>query len=248
VDKKVNAENTGDYPVLVRVKMEETWKLADGSTKTLKSDNKKFMDGKYENGIFEANQISDDGLVEGDSTVVYKSIKDITSDPTSSWKKGTDGYWYWNGVLEKKNPDPQKSKSKTSELMSELVMATNIDLGKYETTEYYAIADSQPEVDAEGVWDTWPSNLKDLTGDGVIDIRDLAELKKAELDGKKLFRKSESEITKDMGYADANYTLTITSEFVQATKDALWDGITYGDGNFLSNVKLDGDGVNLINK
>ncbi|MEY8337600.1 BsaA family SipW-dependent biofilm matrix protein [Lachnospiraceae bacterium 62-35] len=235
-EKKVGAENTGDYPVLVRVKMEENWSrkgdAIEAAYKTLKSiDNYTlFNNGVYDEntGIFDAAQDKDDdGLTPAaDGTVVYKDLK-----LADGWVDGGDGYWYWNGVLEKKGSD----KSKTTNLMENLIMATDIDLGLYETTEYYAIAAVEPAADDGNAWQTLPS-ITDVNEDGVVDIRDYVYSKDGAApminvpEGQKMFRRSESKINSSaLGYSDSNYTLTITSEFVQATKDAVndsWGGDT----------------------
>ena len=95
-DKNVGAENTGDYPVLVRISMKESWsyKGAADSYKTILSASDLFNNGTYAGGIFDAAQDNDtDGLTpESDGTVVHKNI--LTD---AGWIDGGDGYWYWNG-------------------------------------------------------------------------------------------------------------------------------------------------------
>lgn len=175
------------------------------------------------------------GLTENDKTVVYKNL-----NLTDGWIDGGDGYWYWNGVLEAKPKDGTANpKSKTSKLMDKLILATNVDLGLYETTEYYAFAADEASI-KETDWQAL----------GTQDINDIA---KTIPENQKLFRKAESKLSDGKkGYADSNYTLTITSEFVQATKDAVADSWKAADGTLfditkLTNVKTDTDGVNLIN-
>ena len=61
----------------------------------------------------------------------------------------------------------------------------------------------------------------DRNGDGITDAIDMA-LALNITSEQKLFRKNESLLDEDAkGYAKANYTLTVTSQFVQATPDAL---------------------------
>ena len=100
-DQNVGAENTGDYPVLVRISMKESWsyKGAADSYKTISSASDLFNNGTYAGGIFDAAQDNDtDGLTpESDGPVVHKNI--LTD---AGWIDGGDGYRYWNGVLEKK--------------------------------------------------------------------------------------------------------------------------------------------------
>lgn len=248
-DKVVSAQNTGDYPVLVRIKMDEKW-VRKGETDPYKElhsieDYDKFntvyeKDGTYPSMTVTADQVDDnDGdTPEEDKTVVYKNI--LTND---GWVDGGDGWWYWNGVLEKKG----SGKDTTTELMKGLVMATNIDLGEYNTSEYYVILDKDETPDDNTAW-TDAASIEDTNEDGVKDVRDITIP-----EGKKLFRKSESELnTEAQGYADSNYTLTITSEFVQATKDAVEENWGTGALSKMDKVEVDddddGDGVNLKNK
>ena len=243
-DKVVGAQNTGDYPVLVRIKMEEKWvrKGAADAYKELHSieDYAKFNTvkekvGAYSSMTVTADQVNDkDGLTPvDDKTVVFKNI--LTN---GDWVDGGDGYWYWNGVLEKKGSD----KDKTTALMDGLVMATNIDLGDYNTSEYYVILNDGQTPDDNTTW-TDAATITDANGDGVVDVRDIAIP-----EGKKLFRKSESELNTDApGYADSNYTLTITSEFVQATKDAVEEHWGTNALSKMPKVAVDEDGVNLKN-
>lgn len=241
-DKVVGAQNTGDYPVLVRIKMDEQWvrKGTTGAYKELHSiaDYAKFntvkKTGTYPAMTVTAEQVDDnDGLTPADDkTVVFKNI--LSGD----WVDGGDGYWYWNGVLEKKGSD----KDKTTALMDGLVMATNIDLGDYNTSEYYVVLNDGQTPDDNTTW-TDAATITDANGDGVVDVRDIAIP-----EGKKLFRKSESELNTDApGYADSNYTLTITSEFVQATKDAVEEHWGADALSKMPKVAVDKDGVNLKN-
>lgn len=246
-DKKAGAENTGDYPVLVRIKMEEKWsrKGEDSAYKTLASTSDLFNNGVYSaDEGFDAAQLNDtDGLTpDGDGTVIHKNI--LTA--ADGWIAGTDGYWYWNGVLEKKGSE----KSKTGNFLDGLTMATDIDLGFYETKEYYAVAEVQPELDDNEAWTLvdW-SQVTDSNEDGITDVRDLAATVTIP-EGNSLFRKSESNLDDtNKGYGDSNYTLTVTAEFVQATSDAVtesWQGFDIAQ---LTNVQVNAeDNVNLENK
>lgn len=246
-DKVVGAENTGDYPVLVRVKMEEEWvrkNRADGETayKTIKSNSTLFDNGTYDatKGTFDAAQVNDkDGLTPAeDGTVVYKNV--LTND---GWVKGSDGYWYWNGVLEAKG----SSKSKTTSLMDKLVMAEDIDLGAYESKEMYAIVKKGSEP-TDTDWKAC-GTITDINGDGEANILDLVVTEDKDgkavkpkivvKEGETLHRKSESAITANKGYADSIYTLTITSEFVQATPDAVSESWTGFNVNTLTKVTTD---------
>ena len=246
-EKEVGAQNTGDYPVLVRIKMDEKWvrKGASDAYKELHSvaDYGKFNVVKDKTGTYPAMTVTadqaddNDGVTpKEDKTVVYKNL--LSGD----WVDGGDGYWYWNGVLEKKG----SGKDKTTPLMNGLVMATNIDLGDYTTSEQYVIlADTYEEVPETlpdgAAWIDMATVTVDTNQDGVVDVRDITIP-----EGRKLFRKSESKLNESLqGYADSNYTLTITSEFVQATKDAAEAQWGTGALTKMSKVTVDEDGVNL---
>lgn len=253
-NKDVYAENPGDYPVLVRIKMDETWSPkadneAAGRTvgtayKSMSSkDYDQFMatedHGQYDAAThaFTANQLKDtDGKVEGDDTVVYKNMENV--DP-NKWVYGNDGYWYWNGVLDEDG--------KTEKLLDSLVLATNIDLGHYITTEYYQIAADRPSFDPDSKdgWTIapWNATKAKLDEDETKSTTEKAAALAAEImgwtdgskkgvdgdlstklavSGMKLWRASASELDKTApGYADSYYTLTVTSEFVQANTDAV---------------------------
>lgn len=211
-DKKVGAENTGDYPVLVRIKMGEKWTLKDGKPVELESTDAGFNSGEYdpETGIFDANQNNDkDGSTDGDETVVHK-IMNVA--PDSFWIQGTDGYWYWNNVLGTK----RSGSSSTDNLMEALVLATDIDLGVYEEKEWYAIA--AKGTNASEIPETEWTEVPD--GKTILDI---AEEEKEKLTSNMtIFRKSVSTLDEEnAGYADAGYVLTVTADFVQATPDAV---------------------------
>lgn len=276
--KEVGAKNTGDYPVLVRIKMSESWARQNdnGELKpyqeldSVKNYDKFIVEPPEDsdNWIFNAYQPPEDedpagdtdGIVpsgpDGDSTVVYKHLLD-----DSGWVNGEDGYWYWNGVLEKKG----SPRDTTGLIMDELVLAENVDMGAYKDTEYYAVTEEEPAKDSEE-WTEVPENSGTIlewanksgfsagkygiTGDMTID----AYLKSESGKGKKLWRKSESKIIDKAhrGYSDSVYTLLIESDFVQATKNAVaaaWgsDAAKIVDG--LSNIGVDStDGVNYVNE
>lgn len=247
VDKIVGAKNTGDYPVLVRIKMDEKWSREGAADpfKTISSgENDKtlsaFNSVSEKEGIYTALQNdAEDGLAPqelnangGDDTVVYKAL---TVDETN-WMDGGDGYWYWNGIIE--------AGKTTDALMTSVRLASNTDFGKYEKTRaYYVLSaeDAASAVDKNGE--------KALGGDGTVNIKfDVdsylklnnkewktltgteGEIEKAENEAAKtakenkgyFFRKSEQNIADNaQGYANAEYDLTIHTQFIQATKDAV---------------------------
>ena len=242
VDKWVAAENTGDYDVLVRVKMDESW--------TRKSESKPFATIKSINGVpftdvdaesllakqYDGKAFSEDGARDGlvpayeavsddaafdaqDHTVVYKNLD------AANWEYHTDGYWYYRKVLPAATKDADgKAVASTTEtpLMTAITLAKNVDTGKYTdgTLLDYAVTkeDDKSKI-ADDVWES--SGLSSLTE---IYDKKLSKEEKAEIDAgtKYLWSRSTSK-TEDgrEGYSDANYALNITTEFIQATKDAV---------------------------
>lgn len=234
VDKTVQAKNTGDYPLLVRVSMDEKWYRdnAEDAFKTLKSsDGEVFFNVLKEDGGYKAFQFGpDDGLVpetfyneKGDDTVVYKNLN--TGSDAGSWFYD-NGYWYWNGVL--------AAGTSTEQLMDSVTLASNIDLGKYISTKSYYIMSAQEALEA-GALDGENKIKDDFDVEKYLadnnkewitaatDEEELEAAKDAAKDGSYFFRRAESHLDENAkGYAGANYNLTITTEFIQATKDAVW--------------------------
>lgn len=233
VDKTVQAKNTGDYPILVRVSMDEKWYRGDGKDafKAIKSsDGEVFFSVEQENGGYTALQHStDDGLVpgtfyneNGDDTVVYKNLN--TGSDAGKWFYD-NGYWYWNGVL--------AAGTSTEQLMDSVTLASNIDLGKYVSTKSYYVMTAQEASDAGALDGDKISSAFDIEdylskagkdwNTATSDGEELQAAKDAAKDGSYFFRKAESGLDENAkGYAGANYDLTITTEFIQATKDAVW--------------------------
>ena len=241
IDKVVGAKNTGDYPVMVRIKMDEVWrqKDADGNNQDIISHDSTEGDGFAAIAIgtedvgygneFDADQADDtDGLVDGDESVVRKNLaEDFAEDWTYN---ANDGYWYYNKIL---NPDQT-----TGNLLESITLASDIDLGHYIQKDWYYVGPSSMTQDKVPTWNEYTvtrdetseevtdiiingASVGDRNGDDIIDAIDMA-LALNITSKQKLFRKNESLLDEyAKGYADANYTLTVTSQFVQATPDAL---------------------------
>ena len=210
------------------------------------NDYKKFNSAEFDpaTGAYKAKQgngqegADSDGEVEEDESVIKKILG------VNNWVAAEDGYWYWNGVLDADG-------GKTDPLLKELVMASNIDLGFYDEKEYYAIVgkdDSEPpfyKKDGainEDVWKTasWETPEQMLQWADEKDAE--GELKNIKPD-QKMYRRSVSSVDEEKtGYSDARYTLTITSEFVQANADAVdatWENFEWRD--ILTNVVVNDD-------
>lgn len=243
VDKVVSAENTGDYPVLVRVKMDEKWtrKGATDPFATIKSinvpaftdvnadtllaqqyDGTKFSEDGDKDGLVPAYpEVADDAdFTNKDHSVVYKELD------ADNWTLADDGYWYYNELLPAATKDDNNkvvaSTTKTP-LMTFITLAKNVDTGKYtDGTELdYVITDISDETKIPA--DSW------ITGGGFTSLTDIYnsitdketkdKLDKSEL---YLWSRSTSKVENGHeGYSNANYELNITTEFLQATKEAV---------------------------
>lgn len=225
VDKVVSAKNTGTAPVLVRVRMDEAWsrdgKEAFIAFDTGNGDMKPFTSAVIDgNGVITAVQTDDtDGTTAGDESVVYKLLD------ADKWEAGDDGYWYYKGVL--------GAGAVTEPLMTKVALANNTDMGKYIQAKGYYIM-TRAEAEAAGALDAENKIKADFDIENYLmetDGKDWAEAgnddelkalgEKAKEDGNYFFIHSENTLDPDaMGYARADYNLTITTEFIQATQDA----------------------------
>lgn len=211
-DKIVGVTNTGDYDIVVRIKMSETWTFSDEETLTIASISEDFDDAT---ATVADQLVTNDGLTNNgklyssyadDGSVVYKELDD------SNWTYNEDdGYWYYNSVL--------TSGSSTEALLSSITLSENTDMGVYTETIYYAIATTKTLTADE--YDIEYTDNNDTYTDGKFawtTDEPTAELK----DGEYLHIQSISTLTVgEEGYAGADYVLTITSETCQATDDAI---------------------------
>lgn len=259
IDKKVGAKNTGDYPVMVRIRMDEKWTkginldangvpqatreiITQTSNEIAKFNIEDFKQGNNGQKLWQAIQqdgddADSDGVTAGDYTVVRKELGNA-----AKWiYNAADGYWYYYKVL-------GKGEATDTNLLESISIASNIDLGHYIQEDYYYVGDenTKKEKIADSDWikyqvtrrkgtdgkeqvtgvalynsDGTTTEVSDLNKDGEINAIDLAKQLKL-TNGQKLFRRNESLLDENAtGYADANYTLMVTSQFVQATPDAL---------------------------
>lgn len=248
VDKVVGARNTGDYPVLVRIRMDETWKRSNnGTIEDIISQS------SDEYNAFELNETGslpeyitsqqtkngntdgdEDGDTTGDGSVVRKNLN---ADNKDKWVYNkNDGYWYYTSILQ---PEGEEG-DETGAFLDSITLATNVDLGLYETKDWYFVGTAEPDPEKNESWNLYTvernskgdvtdieiggKSITDLNDDGFINAIDMAKYLNVNPDTQTLFRKNESLLNDSMkGYADANYTLTMTSQFVQATPDAIED-------------------------
>lgn len=196
VDKDVIASNTGDADVLVRVKMDEVWNRQVGGDMEVLNN----FDSSQTAFLNPSQLDSTDGKVAGDNTVVEKEINN------TDWEfNEIDGYWYYKTRL--------AAHKSTESLLKSVTLLDDLDMGKYEDTFAYCTTAKKDD------------DLTDVTWTEVANEEALIEAgEEAKADGLAFHvKKGRSLDETAMGYADANYGLTITIEFVQPTKDAVVD-------------------------
>lgn len=246
VDKIVGVTNTGDYDIVVRVSMTETWTDADGNeiitvestdgiAATASSgsalDNEVYY---FDDTYFDFQPVDettgdqyniDDGLVEYDEedegSVVYKELD--ATDWTYS-----DGYWYYDYIL--------ASGDVTTSLLESITLCADTDMGTYTEVVYYYVGteDSLEADDYDLAGDISWLLFSDVTDreDDDDEVVTWADVTVSE--GEYLHIQSISSLTSTAsGYAGATYVLTITSVTCQANEDAVT--ATY------DNLATDGD-------
>lgn len=197
VNKEVVAENTGNSPLLVRVKMAEKWSRENNTLIEIAS--------KKQPDFTEVKQVhGKDGLVEGDQTVVHKNLAD-----NDAWEKADDGYWYYRGQL--------APGATTESLLESVTLDKETDMGLYATTYKYCTTpgkDSKPGDNTE-----WK-----VAENGEEDADMLVAAEAAKEEGNSFHVKKETALDEaHPGYADADYELEITIDMVQPTEDAVVD-------------------------
>ncbi|HII4397435.1 SipW-dependent biofilm matrix protein BsaA [Clostridium perfringens] len=132
VTKQVNVSNKATYDQLIRVKIKKVWKDAKGNEK---SD----LDTKNINLNFENN------------------LTDSNKPEEGKWIEGSDGYYYYNGIV---NPDGQ-----TANLLESVTLSKDTT-NEFKGLKFDVVVDSEGVQAANGaVNDSWkdaPQVIKDL--------------------------------------------------------------------------------------
>ena len=184
VTKEVQAKNTGDYDLWVRVKFDEKWerdgKLIEG-TSLSSTDKTKFF------------PTSADNAVAGGSSV-YKHLAGVEG---GTWKDGGDGYFYYKTTLRKDQS--------TTQLMDYVTLCKDANMGEYtvSTMKYALVDESKKAEDLTDADYTLTAPPATIPAGQVLYQKKVVALDKA-----------------NAGLAGANYTLTITTQLVQANADA----------------------------
>lgn len=132
VTKQVNVSNKATYDQLIRVKIKKVWKDAKGNEK---SD----LDTKNINLNFE------------------KNLTDSNKPEEGKWIEGSDGYYYYNGIV---NPDGQ-----TANLLESVTLSKDTT-NEFKGLKFDVIVDSEGVQAANGAvndsWGTAPQVIKTL--------------------------------------------------------------------------------------
>ncbi len=161
IDKKVGVANTGDYPVLVRIRMDERWQR-EGEDRPFghhsSAEHESFNVMRHEQDMTDpqktlwiatqsnADKGDSDGLTEGDCSVVRKTFSDsvietLPADEDAEgwsglvtdprWFYAEDGWWYYTDILD--------AGEESGTLLEAIGIASNIDLGEYVRDDFYSV-------------------------------------------------------------------------------------------------------------
>lgn len=186
VKKLAAVKNTGDAPLVVRAKMRETW---------TRGDNLLIEHTAIADLTIPKQNDSADGLVAGDQTVVEKL------GIHKNWVAGTDGYWYYNGVL--------AAGATTEKLLSAIKLSADTDMGKRITKNYYHEGLTPPSFEPGEAGDT---GWQEFTG----------PVPAPNNSANNIYTRAVSSVDPAAsGYANAVYDLIITAETCQANAAAV---------------------------
>lgn len=205
VNKVVEVKNTGDLPVVVRIKMDETWVNKTNGELVKKTSTTEDVAAGVNKLVNIYQEDDSDGLWAADDSVVMKAISD-----SGNWVFQNGYYYYKNEV---------GAGGTTGAFLNSVTLIEAVDMGQYEEKKYY----TTDKDEATANWIEWPTK-KGEDGQPVEDYVAASELEDAV--GKAVYKEIEhfkSEIIPgtNPGYSNADYTLTITAQTVQATADAV---------------------------
>jgi len=201
VNKKVKVSNTGNYDIIVRVKLDEEWVRNNGVIKSINFNDLASVNHSSNSGyaIYDIYQEDpSDGYIANDNSVVWKNFA-----TSSNWVRGSDGWYYYKG-----NVYPSTS---TDLLLNSLTLDKNTDMGYY-ATNYLCSTDGS-------TWYSYDPNNgtpKYLDGSGNPVAKDdpgaapVTNLK------------TENVLDQNRpGYSSADYRLTVTAQTIQANREAI---------------------------
>ena len=132
VTKQVNVSNTATYDQLIRVKIKKVWKDAKGTEKT---------------------NLDKENIILN----FEKNLTDSNNPEEGKWIKGSDGYYYYNGIV---NP-----KGQTANLLESVTLSKDTT-NEFKGLKFDVTVDSEGVQAANGaVSDSWkdaPQAIKNL--------------------------------------------------------------------------------------
>ena len=248
VNKDVTIKNTGTLPIVVRVKFQEKWvsrttgeilyemdstvnKDSIGASLGLASPSD--AQNKFE-AVYQGNADDGETGVTVDDSVVYKQMI-----PDGEWVYNpADGYYYCTRVLagKTKDADGNEVMDETAKILDGVTLAENADMGAYQEVKYYAVTESRPED--ENDWIEFATASNAAGADRYLSAREMSE--KVQSEGSFItFMKSETRLVSEKlaGYSNADYSLIITAQTVQATDMAVKE--LFGDLDVLKALGCD---------
>lgn len=231
VNKDVTVKNTGSLPVVVRVKFEEEWVNRDSKDVLYKMDTTVNKDklavgtpsnasNKFEN-VYQGDDGDGKTGIDADDSVVFKQMI-----PNGGWVYNpTDGYYYYTKKLVgvKKESDGTEVVDETTKLLDGVTLAETTDMGAFKEMKFYATTEDRPEDDSKD-WIEFATESDATAVDGYkyYSTRKMSEQVK-ENGGFITYMKSITALKSPelSGYSNADYTLTVTAQTVQATDVAV---------------------------
>lgn len=220
VKKEVSIQNRGTFPAVVRVKFSECWVRTEDKKLLYEADSTIQKDpldpeeegrarNKLEN-VYQENVSDGKTGAEVDDSVVEKSLN------LSEWVYNReDGYYYYKYVIPGKEKDG--TMYETSKILNSIRLTENVDLGRFVEKRYYATRERPDE------WVEFATMSEASLEPGryytTAEMAELVERQGSEIN----YLKVRPEITDSdsTGYSEADYTLRIEAETVQATKKAV---------------------------
>ena len=195
VNKDLVIQNTGSQDVVVRVMFEDIW-----SRKNAEDKDEAFYTVSGVKAVTSSNATyqldSEDGLVDGDATVVHKELLGVGD----KWILGNDGWFYYKDVLSKEES--------TGKFLDWVKLHDDVDFGRSEKKWYYSTKEERPAIpDFTTDEENWKDDWTEYTGNMPEEARHTVVITMVEADKK--------------GYSEADYTLRITVQTVQATDGAV---------------------------
>ncbi len=242
VNKDVHVENTGSLPVVVRVKFRETWtrKAEVDPKQTVIYDLDTTQDvpwtmslsfvGNTARNKFESVRQADpnDGRagLQDDSVVIKelhigKNAEEEQEDEGVWVYNSNDGWYYFTRVLAGKTEDGKQDK--TTKILDSVTLAADVDMGDFVEKRWYSTQEEEPGADNTDAWIEFATSNDATRAGEYLTTREMSKKLEEEGAAPITYMKTETVLSdpNKAGYSDAEYTLTITAQTVQATDKAV---------------------------